>query len=177
MDAWHGRQSIVAGVAFDQRAGRGNTPFGSEPDYYSAVVLMRPSVFLSLAAPLNVPDLRQDSLRHLRECVRFGTPLASPTLKLDLPDPAGPAAVAGHEGRHRMLAIRAEAGDVEVPVQLMPRWVRGHRLSDDDITAMRAGMTCEKLGHLVPGPLFGDAWVARRLVPAEVVPGLGRRLG
>jgi hypothetical protein len=103
---------------------------------------------------------------------RTSRPIASPMLKVDLDpdDPTRIPIVVGHEGRHRMLAILCSVGDVEIPVHLFPVGARARHLTDEMIELLRTRMVREGSSDLVEGALFGDAWVAGRLVPASDIP-------
>jgi len=173
MDPRFEMRTVVEGVAFDQVSGLGNVPNNQDVGYLGAAVMMRPSVFLSLVDPLHQP--RRSSLDHAKACVGGLRPLASPMLnvEIDRNDPAAAPEVVGHEGRHRMLAILETVGDVEVPVHVLPRGMRARHLDDAVVERLRDGMMHETRWERVDGPLFGDALVDGRLVPAPEPP-MGR---
>ena len=159
-----GLNQIVNGICFDQLSGLGAVPNNQEIQYLGMVVMMRPSTFLSLSERVVIP---KSSVDYLAEALRSRRAIASPFLKIDIPnDPMGVPEVVGHEGRHRSLAIMEVAGDVPVPVHLFPRSLRARHLKDELVARLRAGMMREDAWQFVPGPLFEEAWVEGRLVPA-----------
>lgn len=173
---WHDPACTVEGVAFDARSGLGAVPDGADIGWFGAVVLMRPSVYLSLAETLRRP--RAESLAGLGEAVRSGRPLSPAFLRVAWPvrDGALPAVV-GHEGRHRMMAVRAEVGDRPVPVHLMVRDRRASFLDAGRIGTLRAAMFDEDRLMRVEGPLFSDAHANGLLHAGPPTPAWNRAVG
>ena len=79
-EAWHADRCRAGGVAFDRVEGIGAVPDGADIERLGATVLMRPSTFLLLAAPLDATNRRPASLAHLRGAIARGRPIAPPTL-------------------------------------------------------------------------------------------------
>lgn len=121
--------------------------------YYGAVVLMTPTSFLGLSAPLRTP--REGVVEHIVDILGRGEPVAQPFLTIEMEDGEHPR-VSGHEGRHRMHAIRRVFGDVEIPVLLAVRGKRARELPVDAITALRVGIVPEE-GCLPRRDAFGAA--------------------
>jgi hypothetical protein len=86
------------------------------------VEYMTPDEFLGKASFLSQKNIRYDSVDFLQDSIQKGKKLANPWLKVTTDPQLGKPYVAGHEGRHRMLAIKKEFGpDVLVPVQVLGR--------------------------------------------------------
>lgn len=102
--------------------GLGTTGYNSNVDYRGLRVLMKPSVFLSLAAHLPSPTSVDYIVQHMEN----GGALGSPFLIVDIPEKyfegdftgLNYAQVVGHEGRNRMLAIQKLEGDAPVEVHI-----------------------------------------------------------
>lgn len=157
----------VAGVAFDNERGLGATPDGGNVAYMGAVAMMRPSVFRRLARG---GEDRSQSAAQLEALIRDGRPIAAPFLHIDYADDADPAdpgevRVTGHEGRARSDAFRAVAGDVPMPVQLLPRGGRRARhLTPAFFAALeRDGLTPEGGGAPVRPEADVYLWAGQRV--------------
>ena len=102
--------------------GLGTTGYNSNVDYRGLRVLMKPSVFLSLAAHLSEPSSVDYIVQHMKD----GGALGSPFLIVDIPEKyfegdftgLNFAKVVGHEGRNRMLAIQKLEGDEPCEVHI-----------------------------------------------------------
>jgi N-acetylmuramoyl-L-alanine amidase len=102
--------------------GLGTTGYNSNVAYRGLRVLMKPSVFLSLAAHLSEPSSVDYIVQHMEN----GGALGSPFLIVDIPEKyfegdftgLNYAQVVGHEGRNRMLAIQKLEGDAPVEVHI-----------------------------------------------------------
>lgn len=156
----------IEGVAFGTRRGAGAVGDSSNVDYLGMVVMMKPSTFLALAAPM--VDKPKTPVGMFERMIRDGKPLGVPFLGIDLPQRRSSALVRQHESRTRMLAIMAVAGDVPVPVHVFPNGgFRSRHLNDSTVDALRDGMRWETTRKWVEGPLFGTALVAGRLCAYE----------
>jgi hypothetical protein len=102
--------------------GLGTTGYNANVDYRGLRVLMKPSVFLSLAAHLSEPSSVDYIVQHMKD----GGALGSPFLIVDIPEKyfegdftgLNFAKVVGHEGRNRMLAIQKLEGDEPCEVHI-----------------------------------------------------------
>jgi hypothetical protein len=157
-------QADINGIPIDVARGAGNIPNSQDIDYFGFVVMMTPSAFLSLAAP--VVEVRE-SKASLVEGLRAGAvAIAPPFLKVDF-DGDGAPVVDGHEGRHRMLAIQEVAGDIEIPVHIFPRGKRARDVTEEMVAKAREGMVRENTREVVEGPLFGDACLQGRILEPD----------
>jgi len=127
--------------------GLGTTGYNSNVEYRGLRILMRPSVFLSLALPLNNPL----SVEHIKQHMQSGGALGSPFLIVDIPygwldndeeeDFTQTAKIVGHEGRNRMLAIQALEGDEPCEVHLFPHGeVRARHLTSEIVSHLQSGL-------------------------------------
>ena len=142
----------------DNVNGWGQTPINQNVDYQGLRVMMRPSTFLELAAPLKEPKKQtiDDIVQHLNA----GGALGSPFLLIKIPaewddgDFSAYAKVSGHEGRNRMIAIQQVEGDDPVEVHLFPVGYRNRHMTPEFVKNLNKGLT-KQLGHaIVRGSLF-----------------------
>lgn len=144
-------------VKIDNEQGWGEVPLNRSVDYHGLRVLMRPSIFLKLAAP----DPFDSSVEKITQHISSGGAIASPFLDISIPnewedgDVSKLARIVGHEGRNRMKAIKAVEGDDPIEVHLFIRGgIRRRHITDEWIKAMQSGMYSESVQTLIPGTLF-----------------------
>ena len=139
--------------------GLGTTGYNSNVDYRGLRVLMKPSVFLSLAAHLPSPSSVDYIVQHMKD----GGALGSPFLIVDIPkqyfdgDFTGLnfAKVVGHEGRNRMLAIQKVEGDEPCEVHIFGYGeIRARDFTPEIIEQLETAMRNQD-GKLVFGRLPG----------------------
>lgn len=138
----------------DNVSGLGSTSNNQEIKYRGFTALMKPSVFLSLAAPLDEPRSVPYIIKHLEQ----GGSLGSPYLTVDIPEQwyegdftnLSYARVTGHEGRNRMMAIQKLEGDKPVEMQIHLRGKRGREISDEMMFQLQMAMKNED-GKLIFG--------------------------
>ena len=138
----------------------GYTSINDNIDYEGFRVLMKPSVFLELATylPKGQSDIRTLSLLdHMKK----GGAIASPFLLIEIPDEwkqgiyTKPAAVCGHEGRHRCHAILSHEDDTPIEVHLCPRYgLKARDVRPAWITAMNKWLIPEWTMTPIGGPFF-----------------------
>lgn len=94
-------------------------------------MMMTPEKFHQLVAG-PAPEHRTGQQTAIREFMDQGAPIAAPFLKLT-PEEGGRFRVSGHEGRHRMQALRdAGYGDVPVPVELQgSKYALGYDMTNE----------------------------------------------
>jgi hypothetical protein len=147
----------------DNVKGPGSTPNNQDIDYFGFRVLMKPSLFLKLAAPL--PEGK--SVEFFKERLKNKEGIGSPMLYIAVPREwkeekfdTGVPKVDGHEGRNRMTAIKEVEGDdpVEVHIILKSRSVewRNRHITQKIKNELNKGMNKETVDSLVDGPLFTE---------------------
>lgn len=142
----------IDGIAFDRR-GIGWKPAQGDGGAFWAMV--KPSIFLALATPLERP---RPSLVWLAERVAEGSPISAPELLLRR-TPKGSWAVDSHEGRHRATLLRTLREDRAVPVRFCVRDLGWDEVDDAVIRKVRSGLRAQRGRPEVKGPLFGEAEV------------------
>jgi hypothetical protein len=150
------------GHVFDQEDGIGNVPDVAEVHARGIVAFMTPSKFLDLCPHQDLDPA------GIRSAIAAGRPVSMGFLRVDLWEEL--PTVVGHEGRHRMAALRDLSGDVPFPVALLfANGVRARGLDDGDVRRLCDGMVSQALedeaGTLVDGPLFSAAVLRGREVP------------
>lgn len=138
----------------DNVKGLGSTSNNQEIRYRGFTALMKPSVFLSLAAPLDEPRSVPYIIKHIEQ----GGSIGSPYLTVDIPEQwyegdftnLSYARVTGHEGRNRMMAIQKLEGDNPVEMQIHLRGKRGREISDEMMFQLQMAMKNED-GKLIFG--------------------------
>jgi hypothetical protein len=155
----HQLDAKLAEIRIDNEHGAGATPLNREVDYFGLRVLMRPSVFLKLALPM----LDRDD--YVSRHIQNDGAIAAPFLQIDIPkswDPESgevnltePARVVGHEGRHRMTAVKRMEGDAPIEVHLFPRGYRRRHITAQWLEALNRALRSERdHAGVVRGPLF-----------------------
>ena len=138
----------------DNVKGLGSTSNNQEIRYRGFTALMKPSVFLSLAAPLDEPRSVPYIIKHIEQ----GGGIGSPYLTVDIPEQwykgdftnLSYARVTGHEGRNRMMAIQKLEGDNPVEMQIHLRDRKGREISDEMMFQLQMAMKNED-GKLIFG--------------------------
>lgn len=147
----------IAGIQFCNRHGLGSVPDVDNIGYMGAVVLMRPSDFLSVVPPLDGFVKTVNYLKTGQETV-FGTPF----LDINLDEKTGYAQVKGHEGRSRMSYFREMIDNAPIPVALFLREnngaLRARHIETWMLERIQSGVISERTedcrGKFVEGPLF-----------------------
>lgn len=144
---------IHNGIAFD-RMGIGGAD--ARPSSSGAAwVMMKPTMFLSLATKLHEP---RPSLEWIRGRISCGDAISPPELTFRMPDGFLPA-VSSHEGRHRMTALLELGGDVDVPVRIVLSGMDHEDITPSLMARIRPRARAQRNGIVVDGPLFGEAVV------------------
>jgi len=148
----------ISEVTIDNRKGLGATPYNQEVDYRGLRVLMKPSVFLDLAAFLP----RDNRNTHVEKAIEDGAAIGAPFLIIQIPvawfdssDYSEPAQVVSHEGRNRMQIVQELEGNIPIETHLFFRDdIRNRDLTPKIIEALNQGMYLERTRALKRGPLF-----------------------
>ena len=110
-------------------------PLGSNMGFElkAGKMMMTPEQFHQLVAG-PAPEHRTGQQTAIREFMDQGAPIAAPFLKVS-PEEGGGFRVVGHEGRHRMQALRdAGYGDVRVPIELQSsKYHFGHDMTNEKL--------------------------------------------
>lgn len=137
-------------------SGWGQTPYGTDIDYFGLKVQMKPSTFLELALPLGQSETNPEIEKYMQG----GGKIAYPMLDIEIPDSweegdfSEPAKVVSHEGRNRMKTWIKLKGNDPIQVNIKPRgWYRRKHLTPEHIEAISKGLISER-GNFVKGPLF-----------------------
>lgn len=150
-------------VKIDNQNGIGVVPYnmGGNPDYFGMRVIMKPSIFLKLAAKVDHPN--GERYIELRNKITSGEGVGSPFLNIKVPSEwrsgnlSSPAEICGHEGRHRMYAILDTEGDAPMEVHMWGKFndgeLRARHLTDEMKNELNNGMISEN-GQYIVGPLF-----------------------
>lgn len=138
-------------------SGWGGTPYGTDIDYFGIRVMMRPSTFLKLAAPLHPSHMNPEVKKHMSG----GGKIAPPMLEVKIPegweegDLHDYATVASHEGRNRVTNWMEMKGDEPVQVNIIGRGgMRRRHFTPEIIERLSQGMHGERGRMFVRGPLF-----------------------
>jgi hypothetical protein len=147
-------------VTINNYNGIGAVPNNTNVDYLGLRVMMKPSVFLKLAAGLISPS--PESMARIKDHLNNGQPMGAPFLEIKIPRPwedgnlESSAKVVGHEGRHRMKAIVDLYGDEPVEVHLFFReGIRNRHLTPEWIERLNKSLLSQgEPSYTVKGPLF-----------------------
>lgn len=155
-------------VTIDNEHGWGQVPMNLNVEYRGLRVLMKPSVFLKLAA-----ELTGEPSQKVRDHIANQGSIGAPFLEILIPknwplkqeawsnvDASTqsidrPARVVGHEGRNRMLAVQQLEGDDPIEVHLFFRdEVRSRHLTPEIVSELNHRLIPERHKHPVYGPFF-----------------------
>jgi len=129
-----------------------------EIEYKGMQVMMKPSIFLKLAE--KIPGSPKSDMT---DYIKKGGSIAMPYLTILVPwskdseyyDGNDKVSIAGHEGRHRTLAILQTEGDAPIPVVLFftgSKWKASH-LDSEFVTNIKKQLVSQD-GVLIKGPLW-----------------------
>jgi len=137
-------------LKIDNVNGLGSVPWNQEVDYMGLKVLMKPSTFLQLSLPLTIGDEDRKTIAHLekeKDTKGFGAPFLQVDVDREFPR------ITGHDGRHRMLAIKDTEGDHPVEVHIFPRGMRNKDITSEVVGKLN-DLVVSQNGKYVPGPIF-----------------------
>ena len=141
--------------------GWGETPYGTDIDYFGLRVQLNPSTFLKLALPLERNAVNPSVEKHMKS----GGKIAYPTLDIRIPtewednDFSKPAKVVSHEGRNRVTNWLKMKGNDPIQVNLIPLGgLRRRDFKKEWIDALNKGIISER-GTFISGPLFDSETV------------------
>ena len=152
-------REFVTEVAMDGRDGLGAVPLNADVDYFGIRVAMQPSMWLRMAHELKFGDGSNKTIDHLAAHIQQGLAIGQPWFNIDIPDAwedgdlDQPARIVGHEGRHRMMAIKQVEGDAPVEVHLFFPGLRARHIKPEWIKRLNTNIIDER-GLLTPGPWF-----------------------
>jgi hypothetical protein len=147
---------FITEVKIDNQKGAGATPYNTDVDYFGVRVLMEPSTFLSLAAPLQDPQSKEG----LKKFLQGGGAIGAPFLDIQVPPEWDDgnlkqfAKIQGHEGRNRMMAVTDLEGDAPIEVHLFFKQYRARDITPEMLAKANSGLFAERSTTLIPGPLF-----------------------
>lgn len=146
----------------DNRQGLGNVPDNQNVDYLGLRVLMKPTVFLRLAATLYREQA--SSTDYIKQHLQQGGAIASPWLVIDIPqaweqaDFQQPAQVTGHEGRNRMYAVLETEGDEPIECHLFfSHGLRNRHILPSWIDKLNERLIPQRSNKAILGPFFTKA--------------------
>lgn len=150
----------IGGLQFCNHDGLGSVPDVDNIGYMGALILMRPSQFLSVVPALDGFTKTVNYLKTGQETV-FGTPF----LDININEEARTAQVRGHEGRSRMSFFKERTDDAPMPVALFIREsnypLRARQIEPWMLELIQSGVKSERTeisrGNYVEGPLFDQA--------------------
>lgn len=157
-------------VNIDNKHGIGAVPNNNEVDYLGLRVIMKPSVFLSLAAG-GVSDGDVGPSHHVRQHMEHGEAIGAPFLVIKIPNEwiinnnfSQPAVIKSHDGRHRMITARQLDGDVPIETHLFFGSLRHRDITPEIADKLNKGLLPQAFSSLdfksgmsryqIPGPLF-----------------------
>lgn len=145
-------------IKIDNETGIGQVPNNANVDYLGLRVLMKPSQFLKLAHDVMVP---RQSKEHIKAAIQGGAAIGAPFLNIDIPkkwqdnDMSIAAHVIGHEGRHRMMAVKELSGDIPLEVHLFfLGGIRNRHLKPEWIKNMQSRLIPQWVNIPLDGPWF-----------------------
>jgi hypothetical protein len=139
-------------VNIDNRKGMGAVSNNQEIDYFGLRVQMKPSTFLDLAAKTNSKPTEE-----MLQYIKNGGAIGAPFLIFEVPDEMSDSPkVIGHEGRHRMMAVKEIEGDKPIEVHIFPKGFisRKKHINKDIEKYLNKSAYKEDTNQLIRGPLW-----------------------
>ena len=136
---------------FDNEKGIGRSRYHSSKQFDSVEVLMKPSIFLELAYPLDYYNSYPEGFEYIIDHIDKNLPIATPYL-IVIKLGNGDFQIEGHEGRHRTIVIKKKYGDIPSKVLLIfENFVAGDLIKT--LNKINYGIISEQ-DEFVQGPLF-----------------------
>ena len=155
-------EEIVNELKINNASGIGAVPNNQQIGYQGLQVVMRPSMFLELALPLDVKSAdERETIEYIKKNLDEKG-VGAPWLTVVIPeaweseDFSQMAHVSNHDGRHRMHSILEQEGNDPVEVHIIVPHMRRRHITDAMVDHLRSGVLNQQ-GQYVSGPVFGAA--------------------
>jgi hypothetical protein len=155
-------EEIVNELKINNASGIGAVPNNQQIGYQGLQVVMRPSMFLELALPLDVKSAdERETIEYIKKNLDEKG-VGAPWLTVVIPeaweseDFSQMAHVSNHDGRHRMHSILEQEGNDPVEVHIIVPHMRRRHITDAMVDHLRSGVLNQQ-GQYVSGPVFGVA--------------------
>ena len=117
-------------INFDP-SGTGSTPNNLNIEYLGFTKYLTPNEFLSNAAPLQ--EVNEKTIQYFIDKYKNGEPISNPTFYAIYDEDKNVLEITGHEGRHRMEALRRVSPNEKVPVHIFPQGLRARHFVDKNV--------------------------------------------
>ena len=155
-------EEIVNELKINNASGIGAVPNNQQIGYQGLQVVMRPSMFLELALPLDAKSAdERETIEYIKKNLDEKG-VGAPWLTVVIPeaweseDFSQMAHVSNHDGRHRMHSILEQEGNDPVEVHIIVPHMRRRHITDAMVDHLRSGVLNQQ-GQYVSGPVFGVA--------------------
>ena len=155
-------EQVVNELKINNASGIGAVPNNQQIGYQGLQVVMRPSMFLELALPLDVKSAdERETIEYIKKNLDEKG-VGAPWLTVVIPeaweseDFSQMAHVSNHDGRHRMHSILEQEGNDPVEVHIIVPHMRRRHITDAMVDHLRSGVLNQQ-GQYVSGPVFGVA--------------------
>jgi hypothetical protein len=155
-------EQVVNELKINNASGIGAVPNNQQIGYQGLQVVMRPSMFLELALPLDVKSAdERETIEYIKKNLDEKG-VGAPWLTVVIPeaweseDFSQMAHVSNHDGRHRMHSILEQEGNDPVEVHIIVPHMRRRHITDAMVDQLRSGVLNQQ-GQYVSGPVFGAA--------------------
>jgi hypothetical protein len=155
-------EQIVNELKINNASGIGAVPNNQQIGYQGLQVVMRPSMFLELASPLDTKSAdERETIEYIKKNLDEKG-VGAPWLTVVIPeaweseDFSQMAYVRDHDGRHRMHSILEQEGNDPVEVHIIVPHMRRRHITDAMVDHLRSGVLNQQ-GQYVSGPVFGTA--------------------
>ena len=155
-------EQVVNELKINNASGIGAVPNNQQIGYQGLQVVMRPSMFLELALPLDAKSAdERETIEYIKKNLDEKG-VGAPWLTVVIPeaweseDFSQMAHVSNHDGRHRMHSILEQEGNDPVEVHIIVPHMRRRHITDAMVDHLRSGVLNQQ-GQYVSGPVFGAA--------------------
>lgn len=181
------RRYVVPGcpqVVWDAREGAGATSYNTDVRYFGFGVVMKPSMFLRLAAPLHRDARKSETWSYLGSIAKERG-WAPPQLYVQFNMEDEIVSIVGHEGRHRTTKFMEVCGDIPYLVHIAPRGfdptmhfflggyeIRARHVTPEMLNLFHEGVEEERRSddppEWVAGPIFSKVYLQDREIDPTV---------
>ena len=154
-------------IHYDQKNGIGSIPFNQDVIYRGFKCWMAPDMFLRLAKKIFI-DLQDTSYLFLKNAIKHGKPIGSPYFDVSWDDTEKVWTIWGHEGRHRVSAIKDLWPNESIEVHIIPsEGIRARDITPPMLQSFMGGIIAEDK-TFVKNPTAEIEWKGQKVTPQQL---------
>ena len=139
----------MGNIHYDQKDGMGSIPFNQMVDYRGFKCWMFPDMFLKLARRIYI-DPKDNYFLLMKNSIRRGKPIGSPYFDATWDNTKQVWEIDGHEGRHRVQAIKELWPTEQIEVHIIPMGgIRARDITPEMLNSFMTGVIAEDDTYVV----------------------------